>query len=46
MLADHLAKDMQTIHYNKDLGGWVDNFGRTKKWSRCFKRTTKNIKDV
>ena len=30
-VADHLAKDIQTIHYNKDLGAWEDNFGEKRK---------------
>ena len=40
-VADHLAKDMQTIHYNKDLGGWEDNFGEQRNGQDVLKEQQK-----
>ena len=40
-VADHLAKDMQTMHYNKDLGSWEDNFGEQRKGEEVFKEQQK-----
>jgi len=40
-VADHLAKDMQTIHYNKDLGAWQDNFGEKRKGEEVLKEQQK-----
>jgi len=40
-VADHLAKDMQTINYNKDLGAWEDNFGEKRKGEEVLKEQQK-----